>query len=580
MWKSCASAVNKTLNGCNNLRFARLLHAPSNESYLHHPGSEPLAHTTLSEQLVYTVNRYPDRIALRSVYEDLSLTYDQLLTQADALGCALRAQGLEKGDRLAIWSHNTAAWVVGMMAAARTGIIAVLINPVYEKSELSYCLRKTGVKGILISENLPTRDYYGKLSELIPGLQDKKPGHISSDLFPELTTIISASKENLGGTFNYAGLLEDYARQDASKYSKEVGPQDGCLIYFTSGSTGNPKAVLDSNMGVANNIYFIGKRNIFNEAHHNVGVQSPLFHALGSIVTLLSGFSHGCTVTLAAPTYNVPANVDALYSQKCTTITGTPTMFIDMLSQVKAKGIPPPDLKIAMSAGAPCSPQLIRHMQKYLNVQSVKCLYGLSESTACIFQSMPDDSVDTVAETVGYLQDHLEVKVVDDKGQTVPFGSAGELLSRGYNNMLCYWLEPEKTRETLSNDGWLSTGDEFKLSKDGYGRIVGRIKDIIVKGGENIAPKEIEDVLNTHPDITDSQVVGISDDRLGEDLCAVLRVKPGCTVTAKHIADHLAGKLARFKIPKIVKYVDEYPKTASGKVQKFKLRNMIDSGKL
>ncbi|CAG9785433.1 unnamed protein product [Diatraea saccharalis] len=199
MWKKCVTISTKTFIGSNNLRLVRHLHkAPSDESYLHHPGSEPLANITLSEQLVQVVNRYPNRIALRSVYEDLSLTYDQLLTQADALGCALRAHGLEKGDRLAVWSHNTAAWVVGMVAAARAGLIAVFINPVYEKSELSYCLRKTGAKSVLISENLPTRDYYGKLRELIPGLQDQKPGHISSDLFPELISIVSSSKEKLG----------------------------------------------------------------------------------------------------------------------------------------------------------------------------------------------------------------------------------------------------------------------------------------------------------------------------------------------------------------------------------------------
>ncbi|KAL4715522.1 hypothetical protein ACJJTC_009148 [Scirpophaga incertulas] len=577
MWNKSGLLLKQSSSFVNMSVFRKLQSAAS---YLHHPGTEPLSHITLSDALVQTVDKYPNRVALRSVYEDVTLTYDQLLTQADALGCALRAQGLEKGDRLGIWSHNNAGFVVALVAAARIGVISVLINPIYENPELSFCLKKTGVKCLFISENLPKRNYSGKLRELIPSLQDTKPGAISTELYPELTSIISAGKETLRGVFSYETLLKDYARQDASSYSKAISPEDGCMIFFTSGSTANPKAVLDSNLSLVNNTYFIGKRNGFDNTHQNVAVQSPLFHSLGCLGTLLAGFRHGATITLTSATYNVKSNVDSLYSEKCTVITGTPTMFIDILLQIKKNDKPPQELRTAMAAGAPCSPQLIRNMQKYLNVQHLRVLYGLSESTACIFQSLPEDDVETVADTVGYIQDHLEVKVIDAQGSVVPYGTRGELLSRGYNTMISYWNDPVKTKEVLTEDGWLKTGDEFKISKDGYGRIVGRIKDIIIKGGENIAPKEIEDLLNTHPEIIESQVVGVPDDRLGEELCAVVRVKPGSKVTLNMISDHLSGKLALFKIPKIVKYIEEYPKTASGKVQKNKIRDMVVSGKL
>ncbi|KAL0880649.1 hypothetical protein ABMA27_001871 [Loxostege sticticalis] len=572
--------VTKRVNKPINLRWLSLIQASPTESYMRHTGSEPLVQATISQVFLETVNKYPNRVAIRSVHEDVTLTYEQLLNQADALACALRAQGLQKGDRLGVWAHNSVACVLGVIAAARAGFISVLINPAYEKSELSFCLKKTGVRSLLISEGLPNRQYYQTLSQLIPELQGSKPGKLSSELFPELLSIVSAGKEKLDGTFSLDALVKEYASQDASKYAGEVRPEDGSIIHLTSGTTGNPKAGLDSQSSVVNNTYFVGKRLGYHEGHQDICVQAPIFHALGSIITLLGGFRHGCSLTLAAPIYNVRANLEALHKHKCSIITGTPTMFVDMLSQLKNDSSYKPQLQTALAAGAPCSPQLMRDMQKHLNVDTVKTLYGLTESTAGMFQSLPDDNIDVVAETVGFVHDHLEVKVVDEEGKTVPWGATGELMMRGYTTMLGYWDEPEKTRETVLEDGWLRTGDKFTLSPDGYGRIVGRIKDIIVRGGENIAPKEIEDLLNTHPDIIESQVVGISDERLGEELCAVLRISPGATVTLDDLKAHLSGKLARFKIPRVLRIAEDFPKTTSGKIQKYKLKDMVESGKI
>ncbi|XP_063376010.1 medium-chain acyl-CoA ligase ACSF2, mitochondrial-like [Cydia fagiglandana] len=549
----------------------------SNASYLHNPGSEPLTYATIGQAVEASAHRYPGRVAVRSVYEDRTLTYEQLLAEADALGCALRSRGLEKGDRVGIWSHNNAAWIVALVAAARVGLISVALNPVYEKPELTYCIKKTELKAIIIGDTLEKANYYKTIEQLIPEVHKQKAESIESKTFPSLKTIITCDKNALPGTFTYDSLVAN--RHDASRYGAQVDPDDGAIIHFTSGTTGDPKAALDSHFGVVNNSYFMGKRQNLHEGHEITCVQSPLFHALGSVITVASALRHGTSLVLAAPTYNVEANMKTLLSDKCTVVNGTPTMFVDLVFLARKMGVSP-NLRVALNGGAPCSPQLIRDIQQHLNARTVSSLFGMTETTAAVFQSLPDDSTDLVAGTVGYIQDHVETKVVDEQGKVVPFGSSGELMVRGYNTMMGYWGEPEKTRQALGEDGWLHTGDKFILGEDGYGRIVGRLKDIIVRGGENIAPKEIEDLLNTHRDILESQVVGVSDERLGEELCAVLRLRDGSSVTPEEVTRYCSGKLAKFKIPRLLKVIEEFPKTASGKIQKYKLRDMIESGAL
>ncbi|XP_038214705.1 medium-chain acyl-CoA ligase ACSF2, mitochondrial [Zerene cesonia] len=578
MFKSAVFIKNRI--NFTQIRLSRHLQTDQ-ASYLLNPGREPLTSANLGQVLEESVKKYADRIAIKSIHEDLSITYEDLLKQADSLGHALRQNGFEKGDRFGIWTHNCAGWIVATLAAARAGLISVLINPLYEKPELSYCINKAELKGILIGDEISSRNYYSMMEQIIPELEKSKPGQIRSDKFPTLTTVVTAGKNNLPGTFSLHSLSNDHKNNNyVSQYVQEIGSEDGSIIHFTSGTTGNPKAGLDSHLGLVNNTYYTGIRNSFNEGHQIVCVQVPLFHALGSVITTIGGLRNGVTLVLAAPTYNVAANIKALCSEKCTAITGTPTMYVDIISQIKDKGDLPIKLKMALAAGAPCSPQLIHQIEKHLKADSVRALYGMTETTASVFQSLPTDGVDLVAETVGYLQDHVEVQVVDQNGQRVPYNQPGELMVRGYLNMLKYWNDPEKTKQTLTHDGWLHTGDTFTISPDGYGRIVGRIKDIIVRGGENIAPKEIEDLLNTHPDIIESQVVGVADERLGEELCAVLRTRENVAIDLQDIRSFCSGKIARFKIPRIIKTLDEFPKTVSGKIQKFRLKQMIDSGKL
>ncbi|XP_050673882.1 medium-chain acyl-CoA ligase ACSF2, mitochondrial-like isoform X2 [Leptidea sinapis] len=503
------------------------------------------------------------------------MTYEDLLNKADALGCALRNNGFEKGDRLGIWSQNCSGWIISAIAAARAGLISVMINSLYESSELRHCINKIELKGLVLGDNISGKNYYEMLRQLIPELNNTKPGDLTSETLPSLKYLFSMGKNDLKGVYNVNSFTNEYNNKDTTKYRREIKPEDGAIIHFTSGSTGLPKGGLDSNFAVVNSAYFNGLRFGLHEEHHKICVQVPMFHALGSIVTVLGGLRHGATLIIPSPTYSTAANINAMFNEKCTTITGTPTMYVDLLSQIRTRGELPAKLKVAMTAGAPCSPKIIQQIQQHL-ADRVMGLYGLTESTGGVFQSFLEDSLEKVSDTVGCIQDHIEAKVVDENGRPVPFGETGELLLRGYCRMDSYWNDPEKTKESIDDDGWLHTGDIFKLSPDGYGTYIARSKDIIVRGGENIAPKEIEDLLNTHPDIIECQVLGIADERLGEELCAVVRIKSGAKISLEEVLSFCSKKIAKYKIPKVLKVIDDFPKSSTGKILKTKLKEMID----
>ncbi|CAH2108078.1 unnamed protein product [Euphydryas editha] len=406
------------------------------------------------------------------------------------------------------------------------------------------------MKGLIIGDTIKNRDYYTFLNKIIPELQTSKVLSLKSQIFPNLTSIITLGKEKLSGISNVDNLINSFRNNsEVSKYGQDLKPEDPGLCLFTSGTTGTTFSC--------------------------VGFD----HNIDCFITPWLNDSYICSAD-SAPTYNVAANVNALCAEKCTVITGTPTMYIDIISHIKNRGDLPIKLHVALVGGASCSPELIRQMNEQMKTDYVSAMYGLTESTACVFHSQPGDSVDVVAETAGYLTDHSEVKVVNEKEKIVPFGTPGELMVRSYSNMICYWDEPEKTKKTFTEDGWLFTGDKFTLFSDGYGKIVGRFKDIIIRGGENIAPKEIEDVLNTHPDVIASQVVGVPDERLGEELCAVLKLREDTNFTTQQMANYCSGRIARFKIPKLLKVIDEFPRTASGKIKRHTLKELVESGKI
>ncbi|KAB0802824.1 hypothetical protein PPYR_05010 [Photinus pyralis] len=357
---------------------------------------------------------------------------------------------------------------------------------------------------------------------------------------------------------------------------QHVTPESLANIQFTSGTTGQPKAATVTHHNVVNNSLSVGKRNELDTKHHKICVQVPFFHTYGYTITIGAAVSYGATMVVPSSTYNSLQNLRAIKQENCTVIHGTPTMYVDLVNvqlQHNEKIFP----EIAVSGGAPCSPELFKKMKRHLNVKKMKSVYGLTEVTAVAFQSTPLDDEDKVLNTVGHVGDNLEVKVVDEENNVVPSGTPGELCVRGYSAMVGYWEDKEKTAEMIDDRRWLKTGDQFILDKDGYGRIVGRIKDMINRAGENIFPKEIEDLLYTHPDILEAHVIGLAHERLGEEVCACVKVQDGAELTLEAITEFCRGKLAKFKIPSQLRIVDEFPKTQSGKIQKFLLKKRYES---
>lgn len=376
------------------------------------------------------------------------------------------------------------------------------------------------------------------------------------------------------GTFKFDDIYNFGTQEEVSNIEAqqdEIIPDSGCNIQFTSGTTGNPKAALMSHYNFVNNGFYIGKRMEYDLKHHRICCQTPLFHAYGIVIGVLAALNYGTTIVLPDPGFDTAKTLEAIEREKCTVIYGTPTMYVDLVTKQRELQRDVSSVEIATTGGATCTPELFRNIKNGLNVKKVKTVFGMTEVSAVIFQSLFDETESQVLNTVGHVQEHIEVKVVDEQGRTVPFGERGELCVRGYNTMLEYWGEPEKTKEMISNDKWLRTGDQFELQEDGYGRIVGRLKEMIIRGGENLFPKEIEDFLTTNAKVLEVHVVGVPDKRMGEEMCAFIKLEAGETMSLAEMKAFCKGQIAHFKVPRYLEIVDDFPKTVSGKIQKFRL---------
>lgn len=350
-----------------------------------------------------------------------------------------------------------------------------------------------------------------------------------------------------------------------------IDPDSGCNIQFTSGTTGLPKAALLSHFSFVNNGYLIGKRNEFADKPHRICFQVPMFHAYGLVIGIVAALHNGVTMVLPDAGFNPTKSLEAITKEKCSVIYGTPTMYVDLLAKQKELGVKVDTPEIAVTGGAACTPEMFKKIVKNFNVKKVKSMFGMTETSAVIFQSMYDETMEQMTSTVGMIQEHVEAKVVNEKGETVPFGERGELWIRCYSAMLEYWDDLVKTKETISNDKWLRTGDQFVMNEDGYGKIVGRIKEMIIRGGENIFPKEIEDFISTHPNVAEVHVIGVPDERMGEEICAYVKLKPETMLSQEDLKHFSKGNIAHFKVPRYLEIVNDFPKTQSGKIQKFKL---------
>jgi fatty-acyl-CoA synthase len=525
-------------------------------SYENGLGARPLLGETIGANLELTAARFPDRDALVDRQQQVRLTYAELDAEVDRLARGLIAAGIVKGDRVGIWAPNRSEWVLVQYATAKLGAILVNVNPAYRTHELAYALRQAGVRLLVSAAELKTSDYRAMVDEVraeLPAL--------------ERTVFLD--------TGDWDELLESGAAVEPGAVADRgaaLSFDDPINIQFTSGTTGFPKGATLSHHNILNNGFFVAELLGYTEADR-VAVPVPLYHCFGMVMGNLACTSHGACIVDPAPAFEPGATLEAVEAERCTSLYGVPTMFIAELDHPDFATRDLGSLRTGIMAGSPCPVEVMKRVQRDMNMGEVAICYGMTETSPVSTQTRRDDSFERRVSTVGRPGPHVEVKVVDaTTGLEVPRGEAGELCTRGYSVMLGYWGQPEQTAEVLDEAGWMHTGDLATMDDEGYCNIVGRIKDMVIRGGENVYPRELEEFLYRHPDIADVQVVGVPDERFGEELCAWVRLRDGATLAEGDVREYCRGRLAHFKVPRYVLFVDEFPMTVTGKVQKFKIR--------
>ncbi|XP_031699466.1 medium-chain acyl-CoA ligase ACSF2, mitochondrial [Anarrhichthys ocellatus] len=546
-------------------------------SYAHGTSSTSLLHTTIGESLLQTVERWPDREAVIFLQDGVRKTFAQLQQDVDQAAAGLLALGLQKGDRLGIWGPNTYEWILFQFATARAGIILVSVNPKYQVQEVEFALRKSGCKAVACPAKFRTQKYSDMLKQLCPEIESSTPGDIRSARLPDLRSVILLDSRQ-PGMFH----IEDVMQAGSSRYmqqlqdlQKQLSFDDPINIQFTSGTTGAPKGVTLSHHNIVNNAYFVGKRLGYTwRPNIRVCLPVPLYHCFGSVGGGLCMAVHGISTIFPSAGYDGKANLAALESERCTFIYGTPTMFVDMVSQQEVAKHDLSSVLAGVMGGSPCPPDLVKKVISVMGIKEITVVYGTTENSPVTFCPSPTDNLERKSETVGFVAEHTEAKIVDPRtGQVVPLGTTGELMTRGYCVMLGYWDDEAKTQECITKSGWYKTGDLASMDVFSYCRIEGRIKDMIIRGGENVYPAEIELFLHTHPKVKEAQVVGVVDARMGEEICACIKVVDGEECTAEEIKVYCKQHIAHFKIPRYVLFVTSYPLTVTGKIQKYELRD-------
>ncbi|XP_061079271.1 medium-chain acyl-CoA ligase ACSF2, mitochondrial-like [Conger conger] len=494
----------------------------------------------------------------------------------DQAAAGLLALGLKRGDRLGMWGPNIYEWILVLFTTAKAGILLVSVNPAYQLQELEFALRKVQCKAIVCPTKFKTQNYCDMLRQLCPEVETATPGGLKSARLPDLRMVIVTDSRQTG-MFHMDDVMQaadSHHRQELDSLQKKLSFDDPINILFTSGTTGSPKGTTLSHHNLVNNAYFIGMRIGYAwRPQVRACVPVPLYHCFGSVAGALNMAQHGITLVFPSTAYDGRANLEAIQKERCTIFYGTPTMYIDMLGQPELNKYDLSSLEAGLIGGSPCLPEVMKKVMTTMNMKEVVIGYSTTENSPLTFLGYPLDNLKKKTKTVGCIMNHTEAKVVDPStGQIMPLGTSGELMIRGYCVMQEYWNDPDKTLECISKDRWYKTGDIARLDKYGYCRIEGRIKDMIIRGGENIYPAEIEQFLHTYPKVHDVQMVGVRDERMGEELCACIKLKEGQDCTAEEIKAYCKGQIAHFKIPRYVTFVQDYPLTISGKVQKHKLR--------
>ena len=534
----------------------------SEPSYVHGASPVALLGETIGQNLDRTAARVPDNDALVSVHQGVRMTYAQFSAAVEEVARGLLALGVEPGERVGIWSPNNAEWVTLQYATAKVGAILVNVNPAYRTSELAYALGQSGVSTLVLAPRFRQADYLDML------------GQIAGDL-PALGRQVVLGPDTPAGAMGWDELREQAGRVPVERLREREALlqfDDPINIQYTSGTTGFPKGATLSHHNILNNGFFIGEGCRYTEADR-VAIPVPLYHCFGMVLGNLACTTHGAAMVYPAEAFEPEATLAAVQAERCTSLYGVPTMFIAELEHPRFGGYDLTSLRTGIMAGSPCPVEVMKKVQADMHMDEVTICYGMTETSPVSFQTGTDDPVDKRVATVGRIHPHVEVKVVDpDNGRVVPRGTTGELCTRGYVVMLGYWENPEATGEAIDQAGWMHTGDLATLDADGYANIVGRIKDMVIRGGENVYPREVEEFLYQHPAVSDVQVIGVPDVSYGEELCAWVRLREGQQVDGEELREWCRGRIASFKIPRYWRFVDEFPMTVTGKVQKFKMR--------
>jgi fatty-acyl-CoA synthase len=534
-------------------------------SYAHGTSEKPLLGETIGACLDRIAGRFGERDALISCHQRIRFTYGELHREVERVACGLLSLGVERGDRVGVWSSNCAEWLIAQYALAKVGAIMVNINPAYRLRELEHALSQSGVSVLIAAQAFRGANYVEMLEQVAPKLSSLK-------------TLVYLGASRAGSGMMWDDLLAGASAVPISQLREREALlqfDDPVSIQYTSGTTGNPKGAMLSHHNILNNGFFVGEQ-IHYSPDDRICVPVPFYHCFGCVLGNLAALTHGSAVVLPSESFDTEACLRTVQEERCTSLYGVPTMFIAQLDHPAFSRYRLDSLRTGIMAGAPCPVEVMRQVIERMHMPEVTICYGMTETAPVSFQSSPHDRIEARVSTIGTVHPHVECKIVDPQtGQIVPRGQRGELCTRGYLVMLGYWNDAKATTAAIDGARWMHTGDLAIMREDGYVNIVGRLKDMIIRGGENIYPREIEEFLYTHPKISDIQVIGVPDKKYGEEVCAWIRLREGQHATEDEIRDYCRGKIATFKIPRFIRFTTEFPMTVTGKIQKFRMREQM-----
>lgn len=547
------------------------------QAYVHGSSITPLIGETIGNNFDASVERWGDNEALVACHQNIRWTYRELQAEVDRFAAGLISLGLQPGDRVGIWSPNNSEWLITQLATAKAGLILVNINPAYRVFELEYVLNKVAAKALILAHRFKSSDYVAMVRELAPEMDSAEPGRLQAARLPQLEVLIQIGGEAAPGTFDFAAIAslanaESVARLEA--LAAQLQFDDPINIQFTSGTTGFPKGATLTHFNILNNGFFVGEAMRLTP-DDRLCIPVPLYHCFGMVLGNLACLTHGATIIMPDEAFEALSVLSVVQQERCTALHGVPTMFIAELDHPEFAQFDLTSLRTGIMAGSPCPIEVMKRVVADMNMAEVTIAYGMTETSPVSFQSSTDDTLERRVATVGRVHPHVEVKVVDEEGRVVAPNTRGELLTRGYSVMQGYWGDAERTAESIDRAGWMHTGDLATIDEEGFCNIVGRVKDMVIRGGENIYPREIEEFLYRHDKIQDVQVFGVPDKKFGEQLCAWITLTEADSLSDAEVRAYCKDQIAHFKVPHYIRFVDEFPMTVTGKIQKFIMRERM-----